>query len=1383
MSGLPIPLGLLYMSPPLPLLLSPLHSSALPLKIATAIGRMSLNGLDDPKVKEAHDAAVAEPGGWFLLKYASRDDVELLGRGNGGIVEIRNNIAQFENDNEDHSPLFGFLRYRRRNVIIKYLPEDCSRLVQARVTVHFNAVCERFAPYNTDFSIASAKELKDTKLSAACSLHAASGSTSSSTSSLRRRRLMEIAEEEEEEQRASKRKSTGPENLVEDATEESTEAPKSPIEGPPVTLNAELANSPEESKFSTSLEPPEFVGARPPSPSKSVDEGRRMSSQSLRPELYSSSSYTYGKPRVKLAPRPSLDVAGRARTGTAAVGPAFRPISQMPSGFKLFSKGSKKGKSKENTLDPAEPAHPDETIEISLAATSIPLPDGDPISQVDELVRPHTSSGRPTTSSGASIKSAMPSFTTLSTKQVMTPEKARLMKAMQLREKKKKMNQQTASTPVVDAPAKEVTSEKVQPVEHIEEVPEQTLATEADDEDGEKRLSVYKADSGIVVNASSVSIHTDVASEFTQSDSHPASPIMASSEPDQSTKASSLSESTEETVKELEDKKLDADTDTIEAHKDVEPEAGVEPASIHEKAAAPESKEPAADIKEKQYDAERVVDFIPTTQDEVTDSPENAPIEVPEPKQAIVADENPTEYKEETPEAATQELATGRLETPEVAQPMEQQIETEKVAVKAQQSKLSPTFSLPISKFSTSPTQPKPPVEPTKPEPLDVEKRDTVPAQTAVSPKSPLSPRSPGLKVPRSKFSTQDLRSAASFEVPSIVSPEEQLSTEPLPTAVEEHGSVSEEVPAASEVSKRRSLVQPIRTDLEVPEKRADASISDDEDLMDELHSATVEQAQHVTVSKSPITPVFPSPAIQNASRPTSRGVVRTISNPVRGLTAADVAQAQSQRSISSGAAFLHKITQQQGNNHLKPNQPNKIGSSISQRIKALEKLSAHAPGVEADTSSLKAPRPSSAFFAVKRGSVRESPSRSPSVVDGTRPSTRGASPVPPIMTDSQESSPEAAGRGRSGSMANRLSMFEMPGSNPPRSQPESISVTARIIRDPSQTGKAPEPPKNPSEFERLDLKVSPLVVDHQMAALPLPPANLAKVESSKETIQERRLSKEKRRSQSIDPKDDVEEAPRRSSLSIMRDFIKDRRKSLTSPSAEALTAPLPMSPGSKSPSRPPSTHANSGGRRLSISSRRSSISKENDMSGAMSPSMFTEGSGSGDDSKSTASDKKKGRAGRFMRRLSSSLSSAGRGKTMTPTAISPTVQEEDALEVARLQQPTIEAFMGDVNVQFPDNLLWKRRSMCLDSQGFLILSAVAAGTAAKNKQPTGTGVKRYHLSDFRVPYIPDMEIQELPNSICLDLVEGSGLQVACEDRAGQMNVLHSESSPYPQRL
>lgn len=142
---------------------------------------MSLNGLNDESIQAAHAAALTELGGWyvaahilpsrrarrptaaivcgprgessvaelecplanpgsdcqmslltrvcphrFLLKYASRDEIVLLGLGTGGIVEIRNNIAQ----HEDVSPLFGFLRYRRRSVVIKYIPEECSRLVQ-----------------------------------------------------------------------------------------------------------------------------------------------------------------------------------------------------------------------------------------------------------------------------------------------------------------------------------------------------------------------------------------------------------------------------------------------------------------------------------------------------------------------------------------------------------------------------------------------------------------------------------------------------------------------------------------------------------------------------------------------------------------------------------------------------------------------------------------------------------------------------------------------------------------------------------------------------------------------------------------------------------------------------------------------------------------------------------------------------------------------------------------------------------------------------------------------------------------------------------------------------------------------------------------------------
>jgi hypothetical protein len=87
---------------------------------------MSLNGLDDNKVAEAYAAATAESGGWFLLKYASRDEVDILGHGNGGISELRDAVAAYDETN----PLYGFLKYRRRKVLIKYLPEGCSRLIQ-----------------------------------------------------------------------------------------------------------------------------------------------------------------------------------------------------------------------------------------------------------------------------------------------------------------------------------------------------------------------------------------------------------------------------------------------------------------------------------------------------------------------------------------------------------------------------------------------------------------------------------------------------------------------------------------------------------------------------------------------------------------------------------------------------------------------------------------------------------------------------------------------------------------------------------------------------------------------------------------------------------------------------------------------------------------------------------------------------------------------------------------------------------------------------------------------------------------------------------------------------------------------------------------------------
>ncbi|RAK71163.1 putative GPI-anchored cell surface glycoprotein [Aspergillus fijiensis CBS 313.89] len=87
---------------------------------------MSLNGLDHPTVIEAYQTALTEAGGWFLLRYVSRDEVALLERGTGGVPDVRNAIEGYE----ETSPLYGFLQYRRRKVVLSYLPDGMSRLLQ-----------------------------------------------------------------------------------------------------------------------------------------------------------------------------------------------------------------------------------------------------------------------------------------------------------------------------------------------------------------------------------------------------------------------------------------------------------------------------------------------------------------------------------------------------------------------------------------------------------------------------------------------------------------------------------------------------------------------------------------------------------------------------------------------------------------------------------------------------------------------------------------------------------------------------------------------------------------------------------------------------------------------------------------------------------------------------------------------------------------------------------------------------------------------------------------------------------------------------------------------------------------------------------------------------
>lgn len=62
----------------------------------------------------------------FLIKYVSRDEVELLAQGTNGAPEMRGHLA----NEPDDAPLFGYIRFRRKNVLVKYIPEAASRVIK-----------------------------------------------------------------------------------------------------------------------------------------------------------------------------------------------------------------------------------------------------------------------------------------------------------------------------------------------------------------------------------------------------------------------------------------------------------------------------------------------------------------------------------------------------------------------------------------------------------------------------------------------------------------------------------------------------------------------------------------------------------------------------------------------------------------------------------------------------------------------------------------------------------------------------------------------------------------------------------------------------------------------------------------------------------------------------------------------------------------------------------------------------------------------------------------------------------------------------------------------------------------------------------------------------
>ncbi|KAF3908529.1 hypothetical protein ABW21_db0206490 [Orbilia brochopaga] len=89
----------------------------------------------------------------------------------------------------------------------------------------------------------------------------------------------------------------------------------------------------------------------------------------------------------------------------------------------------------------------------------------------------------------------------------------------------------------------------------------------------------------------------------------------------------------------------------------------------------------------------------------------------------------------------------------------------------------------------------------------------------------------------------------------------------------------------------------------------------------------------------------------------------------------------------------------------------------------------------------------------------------------------------------------------------------------------------------------------------------------------------------------------------------------------------------------------------------------------------------------------------------------------------------------------------------------------GWVNVQLPDTMLWKRRYIKIESDNWLYLT---------NSADEGSGLTgKYNIkTDVQSAVVPDIDEQELPNSVNLRLREGGVLACACENQQEQHKIL-----------
>ncbi|RKF72623.1 hypothetical protein GcM1_247095 [Golovinomyces cichoracearum] len=1235
---------------------------------------MSLNGLAAPSIKDAHEKAASKPGGWFLLKYASRDEIELLSCGNGGTGEMRNAIARYK----DPSPLFGFLRYRRRNVIIKYIPEECSRLVQARVTVHFNAITEHFSPYNMTFSMTSTKELRDTALSALCSLHTASGSTSSSTSSINRRRLIEIAEEEEnneveddeddEDEEEDEESEEGEESRLKRESMASEISEGEPCTARAISISESLATVSSKELISSSRShfwKSSMSGSLPSSNSSKVRPSTSNQSDSTISGYPLSDNSTHisvlnGRPKVRLGPRPSQDTGARPCALTSG---CYRPISTLPAGLKSFAKGSREREKPKSTGDPANYS----IISNSTTPTSL-------LQGSDLLKRPPSSSGRPTTSSGLSFRSIpSPTISINSKPQAADLARARLLRAQEMRKKKMEISRSLDSD-MKPVPSDIKVSEMTPPASPISGAKYEPHLTNSNDPDRAENMLLPVDFDGTLIESGSDS---NAESNYTTLHGRKLTGVSAS---DNLTKkpATEITQDNLVTSTDLNLSCTMTKPDTIDIS-----EVGGSKFDLN----TPESENPQS--KNALCKAKDNVSVRISTTEGNSPSNDGASTLTLLGKENLMQSESGfSEINESTPHPG--KLKKSHLKKNEVSK-----------AKFISSDAFAHRTNFIIDNKSSAPLTP-----------------EKSPKGVIITNSSPDPSKQNGF----------------SIKVPT---------DETMPYQETEDGDRLKTIQAR--LKKQVNTQTEIETtDLNVAE--SDCGSSSDDEFIDELQSATIEDAKPVSVAKSPIGSSFNLPS--SSSKQNFYSISSCVSsNPLLrdNSSKSPIAVTISPENLSSvpTSAVSKRISSLPNLNIAKKSN---LGSGISQRIKAFEKLSIFSSDSDIPQGNAAA---TPTFFSVRKKIVRTT-----SHVKLQFGSDDPNSSVRKNLTVTHD-------------LSSSTSRVQILSNTSPKTEPISPSfsnfnsTTAHTVMESSRDSSTDV--KNGGicvDLNAFNLQKSALKIDgHEKK-------DLKRVDASSQILDSRKKLEGNTGNFNCNKKE------RRSSLTVMKDLLNESRGSITKSCRSISYENLGQQLNQKSPYYPPPVHTSARHNQdHSISSRRSSIGRDTVNSHPPSPENSIT---------SSFSDKNEGKespTSRGLHNLSSSLSTGKKPISQTISSTVPEASEQNVpLRFEKKSSPTPEnvTIIGDVNVQFPDSLLWKRKTMLLDSHGYFILAPVTSEypqEISKDKQINGV-LRKFHMSELKKPYIPDLETEELPNSIMFDINEGGILQIACQNRPAQGNIL-----------